>query len=381
MSFTPDYSGMPHGMQGESQPFDLPREMELVLDRAAQGELDGTAAHEFAAVAPYVLDAITTYDLAAGQLFLASVPGDANAVTIPKSLEHRLQAAGKAWCLQAKAHTKSEHSKSEHTKSEAGVHAAPSARGTDAATRATSTVAPVNTSMNFGLGGAPSMPVSIADIKQPPLVLRGSEPLSTNDAAPRDARELPRASNLRIIPWLAAAAGIALAAAGWWSPRRPASPLPGGSGSVAIASPQGGAVTNSGALTNGPAAFTTVAAKADAVKLAWSDWSDATVACEKPGVKGELVWADSMQKGVMRFANLPVLDATKEKYQLWIIDSRGMEQRISGGVFNGAAGECYVVIEPGIEVDRAAAFAITIERPDGVWVSDMKRRVVIAAKS
>jgi hypothetical protein len=371
MSFTPDYPGMSHGVQGESQPFDLPREMELVLDRAAQGELDGTAAHEFATVAPYVLDAITTYDLAAGQLFLASVPSDANAVTIPKSLEQRLQAAGKAWCAQAK----------DHNKSDSRVYTAPTARGTNAATRATSTVAPVNTSMNFGPGGAPSMPASTADIKQPPLVLRGSEPLSTNDAAPRDARELPRASNLRIIPWLAAAAGIALAAAGWWSPRRPVSPLPGGSGSVAIASPQGGAATNSGALTNGPAAFTTVAAKADAVKLAWSDWSDATVACEKPGVKGELVWADSIQKGVMRFANLPVLDATKEKYQLWIIDSRGMEQRISGGVFNSTAGECYVVIEPGIEVDRAAAFAITIERPGGVWVSDMKRRVVIAAKS
>jgi hypothetical protein len=83
----------------------------------------------------------------------------------------------------------------------------------------------------------------------------------------------------------------------------------------------------------------------------------------------------------MKFENLPALDETKERYQLWIIDSRGMEQRISGGVFNGAAGNQFVVIDPGIDVDRAAAFAITIERPDGVWVSDMKRRVVIAAKS
>jgi hypothetical protein len=43
-------------------------------------------------------------------------------------------------------------------------------------------------------------------------------------------------------------------------------------------------------------------------------------------------------------------------------------------------GELVVPIRPAIEVQGAAAFAVTIEKVGGTWVSDMKRRVVIAAK-
>jgi hypothetical protein len=42
--------------------------------------------------------------------------------------------------------------------------------------------------------------------------------------------------------------------------------------------------------------------------------------------------------------------------------------------------ERWIGRKPGIRVVGAAAFAITIERPEGTWVSDMKRRVVIASK-
>lgn len=124
--------------------------------------------------------------------------------------------------------------------------------------------------------------------------------------------------------------------------------------------------------------LTAIATAPDAVKLAWADWDNPEVA----GVQGDVVWSDAAQRGYMRFTNLPRLDATREQYQLWIVDSRGMEQRISGGVFNGTDGttEVVVPITPGIRVVGAAAFAVTIERPEGTWVSDMKRRVVIAAK-
>jgi len=61
-----------------------------------------------------------------------------------------------------------------------------------------------------------------------------------------------------------------------------------------------------------------------------------------------------------------------------------MEQRVSGGVFSGsegsATGEIIVPIEPGLAIQGAGAFAVTIEPPGGNAVSDMKRRVVIAAK-
>jgi hypothetical protein len=118
----------------------------------------------------------------------------------------------------------------------------------------------------------------------------------------------------------------------------------------------------------------------DLIKASWGDWDNPEI----KGVSGDVAWSDTKQCGYMRFKNLPALDAAKEQYQLWIIDSRGMEQRISGGVFNGGSlakdGTLVVPITPGIQVVGAAAFAITIERPEGTWVSDMKRRVVIASK-
>jgi hypothetical protein len=92
----------------------------------------------------------------------------------------------------------------------------------------------------------------------------------------------------------------------------------------------------------------------------------------------------------MTFSNLPALQPG-EQYQLWIIDKRGLadatgqSMRISGGVFDGGIdmvgkGELVVPIVPAIQVQGAAAFAVTIEKTGGTWVSDMKRRVVIAAK-
>ena len=114
----------------------------------------------------------------------------------------------------------------------------------------------------------------------------------------------------------------------------------------------------------------------DVKKAAWSDWDNP----ERPGVKGEVVWSETEQKGYMTFAGLTPNDAAKEQYQLWIIDERGMQQRISGAIFNCDDPQRTVVeIDPAIEVHGAAAFAVTIEPPGGVWVSDMTRRVVIAS--
>lgn len=116
-----------------------------------------------------------------------------------------------------------------------------------------------------------------------------------------------------------------------------------------------------------------------AVRVAWTDWAADGAPPEIPGVTGDVVWSDDEQRGYMRFVGLPANDPTKQQYQLWIIDKeRGMAQRISGGIFNGGPGETIVPIEPRLLVNKAAAFAVTIEQPGGTWVSDMTRRVNIA---
>ncbi len=149
--------------------------------------------------------------------------------------------------------------------------------------------------------------------------------------------------------WIAAAACLALAFVGWWSAIKPRIPMD----QLRLA------------MMTSP----------DAKKLDWTPWD----APEIKGVGGDVVWNEKEQKGFMRFTNLPVNNPTKEQYQLWIVDERGMDQRISGALFDvSSTGEVVVPITPQIHTRGAAAFALTIEEPGGVWVSSMARRVVIA---
>jgi len=129
----------------------------------------------------------------------------------------------------------------------------------------------------------------------------------------------------------------------------------------------------------------------DVRTVEWADWDGPEIA----GVRGDVVWSDSLQRGYMRFVGLPETDPSVEQFQLWIVDQRGLEDpatgqsaRISGGVFDARSasrdpetGALIVPIEPSIRVQGAQLFAVTIEEPGGVWVSDMSRRVVIADAS
>lgn len=121
-----------------------------------------------------------------------------------------------------------------------------------------------------------------------------------------------------------------------------------------------------------------VASAPDVFRAEWSAWDNPEI----PGVKGYVHWSDQLQRGVMHFSGLPANDPRSSQYQLWIIDERGLSQRINGAIFNSTPdGELDVEIAPSIAVRNAAAFAVTIEQPGGTWVSDMTRRVVIAKKS
>ncbi|MBX3379143.1 MAG: anti-sigma factor [Phycisphaeraceae bacterium] len=182
----------------------------------------------------------------------------------------------------------------------------------------------------------------------------------------------PRRISSAWLGWMAAAACLAFAAIGWiqiFASRQ--APL---SARVTLASLR-----------------ESVSKSPDAKRFSWSDWDNPEI----KGVKGEVVWSEDGQRGYMTFRGLPQNDPTKEQYQLWVVDERGLDQRVSGGIFNGTGessgwqgevrterlgDELIVEIAPRIHVGPPALFAVTIEKPGGTWVSDMKRRVVVAAQ-
>ena len=119
-----------------------------------------------------------------------------------------------------------------------------------------------------------------------------------------------------------------------------------------------------------------VSSTADMVRTKWElPAPDPT----KSNDLGEVVWSTEAQQGFMTFRGLPVNDPTKEQYQLWIIDPSRDEKPVDGGVFDiASAGESIVPIRAKLRVDKPTVFAITVEKPGGVVVSDQKRLPLLA---
>lgn len=96
------------------------------------------------------------------------------------------------------------------------------------------------------------------------------------------------------------------------------------------------------------------------------------------GASGDVVWQPRAQSGWMRLVGLPVNDPTVEQYQLWIFDE-AQKHPVDGGVFNvSASGELLVPIDAKLRVEKPTLFAITIEKPGGVVVSDRERIAWVA---
>ena len=105
-------------------------------------------------------------------------------------------------------------------------------------------------------------------------------------------------------------------------------------------------------------------------------------AAEQRDVTGDFVWNEEVGAGYARFVGLDPNDPNIEQYQVWVIDERGLEQKVSGGVFNvNEEGEVIVPITPGIDVGRIALFAVTVEAPGGTWVPSLERRIVVAPRT
>lgn len=222
--------------------------------------------------------------------------------------------------------------------------------------------------------------------------------------------------------WLAAAAGVVLAASAWLPRMSTVAPGSGGGGVGAMA--QRSEVAESAAAKdfadstaldadNGaPAMAARVAAKSDArlrdvapaaafalappaasidelkskpgtIEIAWKPLPDETC---KEKCSGRIVWNNELQQGYMTFKGLAANDPAKFQYQLWVFDS-AQKHPIDGGVFDivpgavvraGADGEVIVPVVAKIRVDSPQAFAVTIEKPGGVVVSDQSRIATLA---
>ncbi|MEM9588900.1 MAG: anti-sigma factor [Planctomycetota bacterium] len=118
---------------------------------------------------------------------------------------------------------------------------------------------------------------------------------------------------------------------------------------------------------------------AQADDLIQVDWSPGTTALPE-AVTGDVVWSTQRQEGYLRFDGLPVNDPAVRQYQLWIIDPKRDDEPIDGGVFDvGSDGEVVVKIDAKLRVLSPQVFAVTIEKPGGVVVSDQSNLPLIAA--
>jgi hypothetical protein len=96
---------------------------------------------------------------------------------------------------------------------------------------------------------------------------------------------------------------------------------------------------------------------------------------------GSLVWNSQRQEGYLEIQGLAEVDPGQGIYQLWIFDaSRDERFPIDGGTFAVANSRITTVvpIHPAIQVREPTLFAITLEPPGGVVVSDRKRILLTA---
>ncbi len=113
--------------------------------------------------------------------------------------------------------------------------------------------------------------------------------------------------------------------------------------------------------------------------LTKADWAAGNVK-ELKDLSGDIVWSDEKQTGYMRFRGLPVNDAKKETYQLWIFDkTQDKATPIDGGTFDVASnGEVVIPVDAKLKAVEPGMFAITVEKPGGVVVSKREKIAALA---
>ncbi|MFT5049850.1 MAG: hypothetical protein ACI8QZ_001243 [Chlamydiales bacterium] len=122
-----------------------------------------------------------------------------------------------------------------------------------------------------------------------------------------------------------------------------------------------------------------VADAGDLINIDWTATSDPAAT----GVGGDVVWSKSMQQGYMRFQGLTPNDPKVAQYQLWIFDPTRADweaKPVDGGVFDvSGQGNVVVPIDAKLAINETALFAVTIEVPGGVVVSEREHLILTAA--
>ena len=164
--------------------------------------------------------------------------------------------------------------------------------------------------------------------------------------------------------WFAAAACLVLAVIGWW--------------------PRLHETIEPPVITQTPRPLTPaeerLALLQKGTAVTHSEWASTDDPASQ-GVKGDVVWDNSKQRGYLRFSGLPANDPKQSQYQLWIFDAKRDDRYpIDGGVFDIPPGATEVVIpiNARLAVNDPAMFAVTIERPGGVVVSGREHIVALA---
>ena len=122
-----------------------------------------------------------------------------------------------------------------------------------------------------------------------------------------------------------------------------------------------------------------IADASDVQSLEWSSTGDPAGA----SASGDVVWSSQRQEGYMRFSNLEPNNPSVAQYQLWIFDPTRADweaKPVDGGVFDVTAdGQVIVPIDPKLEVRESVLYAVTLEVPGGVVVSERERLVLTAS--
>lgn len=121
-----------------------------------------------------------------------------------------------------------------------------------------------------------------------------------------------------------------------------------------------------------------IASASDLLRLEWTPTEDPAAT----GASGDVVWSSERQHGYLRFEGLAPNDPRASQYQLWIFDRTRADweaKPVDGGVFDvGSTGEVVVPIDAKLPVGEAVLFAVTIEAPGGVVVSERERLALLA---